>query len=103
MRVEAEDRTAHEVPRSFLDKADVEIAVLDGTGEIAVLKRRPHRGVLTLRYAAAKDEALGATAHTGEQRAHHDVVAGRFRQRNIPYLAVAGGAEPEGACGALHR
>ena len=46
VRVQAEDRAAAQLRRSLLHDADVEVAVLDRPGEVPLLERRPHRGVL---------------------------------------------------------
>ena len=46
VRVEAEDRAAEQLRRPLLHGADVEVAVLDRPREVALLERRPHRGVL---------------------------------------------------------
>ena len=80
VRVEAEDGATEQLGRTVLDDADVEVAVLDRRGELALLERRPHRRVLARRHTAAEDEGLGAAAHPRAQRAHHHVVRARARE-----------------------
>ena len=96
MRVEAEDRAAAQVRRALLDDADVEVAVLDRAREVALLERRPHRGVLARRDSAAEHQRLGAAADAGDERAHEHVVRAGVGQRDRPDLAVAGRGQPEG-------
>ena len=95
VRIKAEDRPAAEVRWSVLDGADVQVAVLDRTREVALLERRAHRRVLARRHAAPEHERLGAAADAGPQRADHHVVASRFGERDRPDLPAARGAQPE--------
>ena len=82
---------------------DVEVAVLHRRREVALLERRPHRGVLALGHPAAEDEGLRATAHPGVQRAHQHLVLGRVRQRRPPgsRRARASGARRHVRCGSI--
>ena len=63
-----------------LDHADVEVAVLHRSREVALLERRPHHGVLALGNAAAEDQRLGAAAHPRHQRADEHLPRARVRQ-----------------------
>ena len=102
VRVQAEDRAAAQLRRPLLHGADVEVAVLDRAGEVPLLKRRPHGGVLARRHAAAEHQRLGAAADAGPQGAHHHLVAARLGQRDRPDLADAGRAQPERVRVGLH-
>ena len=73
MGIEAEHRATAQLRRPGFDDADVEIAVLDRPGELPVLERRPHHGVLARRHAAAKDQRLGPPAHSRTQRPDEDL------------------------------
>ena len=108
VRVQAEDRPAVQIGRALLYDADVEVAVLDGPREVSLLERRPHRGVLARRHAAAEHQRLGATADAGPQGAHHHVVPPRLGKRDRPDLAAARRTQPERLCAArrengIHR
>ncbi len=108
VRVQAEDRLAVQVRRALLDDADVEVAVLDGPREVALLEGGPHRGVLARGHAAAKHQRLGATTDSGPQGSHHHVVPPRLGKRDRPDLAPAGRPQPERLCAArrengIHR
>ena len=46
MRVETEDHLSGEAVRTLDHPADVAVAVLDGTGKLSLLERRPHRLIL---------------------------------------------------------
>ena len=103
VRVQAEDRAAAQLRRSLLHDADVEVAVLDRTGEVPLLERRPHRGVLARRHAAAEHQRLGAAADARPQGAHHHLIPPRLGQRDRSDLPAARRAEPERLCIDLHR
>ena len=102
VRVQAEDRAAAQLRRALLDGADAQVAVLDRPGEVALLERRAHRGVLARGHAAAEHQRLGAAADAGAQRADHHVAAPRLRQRRRPDLAAPWGAQPERASVVVH-
>lgn len=95
VRVETEDRAVLEIRRTVLDDADVEVAVLHGAGEVAVLKGCPHRRVLVRRYAAAEDQGLGSTAHPAAQRAHAHVTRTWLRYGRRLDHPPTGFAHPE--------
>ena len=63
--------------RPPLDHADVEVAVLDRPGEVALLEGRAHGGVLALGHPAAEHQRLGAAADAGAQRADEHLVRTR--------------------------
>ena len=62
VRIEAEDRSAAQLRRSLLHRADVEVAVLDRPRELPLLERRPHCVVLARRHPAPEHQGLGAAA-----------------------------------------
>ena len=95
VRVQAEDRAAPQLRRSLLDHTDVEVAVLHGPREVALLKRRAHRGVLARRHAAAEHQRLGAATHAGAQRPDDDIAVPWHGQRDRPDLSAPGRAQPE--------
>ena len=102
VRVQAEDRAAAQFRRPLLHGADVEVAVLDRPRELALLERRPHRGVLARRHTAPEHQRLGAAADAGAHGAHDDVVPPRLGQRDRPDLPAAGLAQPERVRVVLH-
>ena len=51
----------------MLDNPDAEVPVLDWSGKVAVLKWRPHDGVLTRRDPAAEHQPLRPPADPGTQ------------------------------------
>ena len=102
VRVQAEDRAAAQLRRSLLHGADVEVAVLDRPREVALLKWRPHRGVLVRRHTAPEHQRLGAPADAGPQGADHHVVRPWLGQRDRPDLPDAGRAQPERVRVGLH-
>ena len=62
MGMEAEYPAADSLRRAVFDDADGGIAVFDGSGELASLERAAHPLPLAVRYFAAEDEALTASA-----------------------------------------
>src|SRR5919106_430518 len=88
-------RRATQLRRPLLDGADVEVAVLDRSREVALLERRAHRRVLARRDAAPEHQSLGAAADAGPQRVDHHVAASRLGQRDRPDLPAPGAAQPE--------
>ena len=103
MRVQAEHRAPTQVGRPSLDDPDAEVAVLHRTGEVALLERRPHRGVLALRHPALEDQRLGAAAHAGGHRADEHLVGTGLGERHRADLADAGLAHPERECLIRHE
>ena len=95
MWVETEHGAAAQRVRSLLDRADVEVAVLDRGGKVALLERRPHRAVLRLRHATAEHERFRAPADGGPQGAHHHVAWPPPGEHHRPDLPDAGRAQPE--------
>ncbi len=65
VRVQAEDRAAAQLRRPPHHDANVEVAVLDRSREVPLLKRRPHRGVLGGRHTAPEHQGLAASADAG--------------------------------------
>ena len=68
MREEGEHGTSPEAGVAALDDADVQVAVLDRSGEVALLERRAHPLVLARGHLASEDERLGAPADARVQR-----------------------------------
>ena len=95
MRVEAEDGAAAQLRRPLLHGADVQVAVLDRPGEVALLERCAHPRVLVRRHAAPEHQRLGAAADARPHGAHDHVVAPRLGQRHRPDLPAARRAQPE--------
>ncbi len=95
VRIEAENRTAAQLRGPLLNRPDVEVAVLDGSGEVPLLEGRPHRRVLVRRHRAAEDQRLGAAADAGERGADQHVVRSGIAQRGRSDLTAARGAQPE--------
>ena len=102
VRVQAEHRAAAQLRRSPFDGADVEVAVLDRSWEVAFLKRGAHGGVLGRGHTAPEDQRLGASADAGPHGAHQHLVGPRLGQRDRTDLPAARGAQPERLCVGLH-
>src|SRR5262249_15341382 len=102
VREKAEDRAAAQPQRSLLDDADVEVAVLDRSGEIALLVRRPHGRVLARGHSPAEHQRLRAAAHGRHQSADHNLVPPRLGQCDFSDLPAPRRAEPERICTDLH-
>ena len=103
MRVEAEDGAVAQLRRTVFDDTNAEVAIFNRSREVAVLERRPHRGVLARRNPATEHQRLGSPAHPRTQRSHEDVIRTRLAQLFWPDLAHAGLAQPEGERVTPHR
>src|SRR5690348_9190433 len=81
--------------RSLFHDSDVEIAVFDRSGELAVLEGRPHRDVLARWNPPLEDQRLRAAAHRRTHGPHENVVLTRWAQPDATDLSHAGLAHPE--------
>lgn len=63
-----------------------------GGGELAVLERRAHGGVLLFRDGAAEHQGLGAAADTAVQRTHEHLAGARVRDLCDTDLCTPGAA-----------
>src|SRR4029077_13105343 len=97
VRVEAEDGPSPQGGRALLDDAHVEVSVLHGPGEVALLKRRPHHVVLTAGHLAPEHDRLRTPADTGAHCAYKYVVGAGVGQYGRADLTDSGSADPEGA------
>ena len=95
VRVQAEDGAPHEVVRTLLDDADVEVPVLHRTGEVPFLERGPHPGVLVRGHLTAEDQRFGPAADAGPEGAHEDLAVTRTGNGRSPQLPDAGSPDPE--------
>ena len=80
VRIQAEDVPAAQLRGPLLDDADVAVAVLDGRGKLAGLKRRAHALVLAARHLAVEHERFGAAADAAVERADERFALGRRGQ-----------------------
>ena len=92
--VQAEDGAAEQPARAGLDDADGEVAVLDRAGQLALLERRAHHGVLALGDPAAEHQRLGAAAHPRDQGPHQHLARPRLGHLGGPELAAARRTQP---------
>nr|WP_315855047.1 hypothetical protein [Chenggangzhangella methanolivorans] len=97
VRMEAEDEAPDEIARTVLDPADRGVAVLHGSGKVALLPGRAHPEPLAFGHAAVEHEAFGAAAHPRKQRAHDSSVAGRAEGCAVAQLDPSVAEIPEGA------
>ena len=103
VRVEAEHRPPAQRRRALLDDADAEVAVLHRPGQVAVLERRAHHGVLAGRHPPPEDQRLGAAADPGAQRAHQRLARPGARQPHAPDLAGPGSRTQNACACVVHR
>ena len=95
MREQREHRAASQVVGAVLDDADVQVAVLDGSGEVALLERRAHALVLARGNLAAEDDRLGAAADAGVDRAHEHLTGLRMPELRGAEGPATGRLHPE--------
>ena len=101
VRVQAEHRAAAQRGGSLLDHADVEVAVLHRSGEVAVLEGRAHRVALARGHAAVEDQRLGAAADAGAQRADQHLARGRGRATATGRISPTPGSRTQNACASI--
>ncbi len=95
VREQREHRRALELGITRLDHADVEVAVLDRSGEVPGLEGRTHAVALALGHLPSVDQGFGAAADARVERPHEDF-AGRGRSQILgPEPARAGILHPE--------
>ena len=99
--IQAEDRATSQRRGTLLDHADVEVAVLHRPGQLSVLERRPHLGVLAGRHPAREDERLGPPADGRAHRADEDLVGGRGSGRATVRISPIPGARSQKARASL--